>query len=424
MKKTTPTIKLPEQFSSLPVFSVSELREHLSSVIKSTFRTPIILRGITASDPSIYPSFVYFDLKDEKENMNFNLSGYIGNYYNIEKKLKAAGVVEKLTKDVPVMLIVEPYVNTQKRITVMFRIIDIIPEYTTSILANAKNITLNKLSEEGLIDLQKKLILPALIKNVGLITSDQGTSVQDIRSGMGDSAKFFNIIFKSVRVEGESAVPSIIDAVNEFNKFATRLSLDVILIARGGGSAVDLAPFDDYELCKTICLSKVPIITAIGHDRDEHAAEFCSHLTPIPSTPSGIGAFLKQQLNDVKQELMLAIQGVTTEIVEIFMKEETLVKTHLSTVLSSIKRFFAVNVEKLRALVDNIVKDSKRFFDYSEDKVLSLQNILEAYDHRSVLQRGYAVVWNDKDKVIKRKKEMTEKANIEFYDGKVEVKGN
>ena len=197
MKKAPelPLLRIPSQFDGLALYTVAELREHLSLAIKSSFHGPIILRGVIASDPSVYPSFAYVDLKDEKDNMTFNLSFYIGNFYNVEKKLKASGVVDKLTKDVPVMLVVEPYVSTQKRISFVLRVVDVIPEYTTSVLANEKNITLTKLEAEGILDLQKELTLPSLIKNIGLITSEQGTSVQDISYAMSDAKNFFNIYF-------------------------------------------------------------------------------------------------------------------------------------------------------------------------------------------------------------------------------------
>ena len=101
MKKDAllPFIKLPEQFENFQVFSVSELRDIFSHIVKTSFERPIIVRGVISSKPSVYPSFAYFDIKDEKENMSFNISAYIGNYYNIEKKLKATGAVEKLTED-------------------------------------------------------------------------------------------------------------------------------------------------------------------------------------------------------------------------------------------------------------------------------------------------------------------------------------
>ena len=415
-------VKIPAPFSNLPIFSISELREHISKLVKSQFSTPVIVKGVISSEPKLYPSFVFFDIRDEQKNMSFTLYGYIGNFYNIQKKLKATGAVDKLTEDVPVMLIVEPVISSQKNISIRLNIVDVIPEYTTSILASAKNITLNKLTEEGLINLQKDIELPLLIRNVGLITSDQGTSVQDISSAMGPTRKFYNIIFQSVRVEGASAVSNIVDAIEKFNKYKRALGIDVILIARGGGSNLDLAAFNDYELCKMVCLSKTPVITAIGHDKDEHAVELCSHLTPIPSTPSGIGSFLKQRMLDVKEDLEVSIQEVASEVVEKLMKEESLVKNYLSSVLSSVKNAFRIQVITLKNDLDSVARDGKRIFDYSEERVKELIRLLDAYNHTTVLKRGYSVVWNQKDEVVKSKHDMPDEVKIEFHDGKVDAK--
>ncbi|HOW17027.1 MAG TPA: exodeoxyribonuclease VII large subunit [bacterium] len=423
MKKNPelPLTRIPEQFEGLALYTVSELREHLSLAVKSSFHTPIILRGIIASDPSVYPSFAYMDLKDEKENMTFNLSFYIGNFHNIQKKLKTTGVVEKLTKDVPIMLVVEPYVSTQKRISFVLRVIDVIPEYTSSVLANEKNITLSKLEVEGILDLQKQMELPYLVKNIGLISSDQGTSVQDISSAMSEVKDFFNIYFVPARVEGKSAVQSIVSAINKLNSLSKKLDLDVILIARGGGSSAELSIFNDYELCRTVCLSKLPIITAIGHDKDQHAIELCSHLTPIPSTPSGIGAYLKQYINNVKQDLAVQVQEINLALSDRFTRSEALVNGYIQAVLSSVKRVFSVNVEKIKSNVQNVSHDIRMFLQRNEEQLLSIQKLIEAYDHSSVLKRGYALVWDEKDKLIKTRNDLKENATIEFVDGKVEV---
>ena len=303
----------------------------------------------------------------------------------------------------------------------MLRVIDVIPEYTSSVLANEKNITLSKLEAEGILDLQKQIELPYLIKNIGLISSDQGTSVQDISSAMSEVKNFFNIYFVSARVEGRSAVQSIISAINKLNSLSNKLDIDVILIARGGGSSTELSVFNDYELCRAVCLSKLPVITAIGHDKDQHAIELCSHLTPIPSTPSGIGAYLKQYINDVKQDLAVQIQEINLALSERFTRSEAMVNGYIQAVLSSVKRVFSVNVEKIRATVQNVSHDIKVFLQRSEEQLRSIQELIEAYDHSSVLKRGYALVWDEKNNLIKTKNELKDKATIEFVDGKVEV---
>ena len=424
MKKILKTefTNIPVQFANFPSFAVHELRDHISHITKSNFPTPIIVRGVIASDPKLYPSFVFFDIRDEQKNLSFTLYGYIGNFYNIEKKLKATGVIEKLSQDVPVMLIVEPIISTQKKVDIRLNIIDVIPEYTTSIIANAKNVTLNKLSEEGIVALQKDLEFPLLSKNIALISSDQGTSVQDITSAMGETTKFYSIIFKSTRVEGSQAVSEIIEAIDLFSKYSKKLNIDAIVIARGGGSSTDLAVFDDYELCKTVCLCKIPVITAIGHDKDEHAIEICSYLTPIPSTPSGIGAFFKQHVHDIKEDLEISIQEVAEKVVQRFIREDALIRNNLSSVLSSIKNVFRLHVLKIKNLIEIIVKDAGRLFSYNNERLEELNKLLLAYNHNTVLQRGYAVVWDKEDKVVKNMEQMSETADIEFVDGRVKVK--
>jgi exodeoxyribonuclease VII large subunit len=410
-----------EDFKEKEVYSVSSLRDKLSIIVKSSFPYPILVSGVISSNPKLYPSFFFFDLKDEKKNMFFTMYGNIQNYYKIERKLKELKVVNKLSTDIPVMLFVKPIISTQKQISVRLNVIDIVPEYTKEKLMSKKDETIKKLTEEGIVDLQKNLKVPSLIRRIGLITSDQGTSVQDIKTSMKESVKFFDIVFKSVRVEGKSAIPSIVSAIKEFNKHQKKLGIDLIIIARGGGSQVDLEAFNSYEVCSEVCQSKIPIFTAIGHDKDELAIELCSNTTPIPSTPSGLGEHVRNLIMEVKEDFEVILNNVQEKILETFKNEESKILRHINTVKESHKRIVKINLLKIENFIKNIKKDIKAILKTSEEKLKSFKNIIKAYDYKNVLKRGYAVIFNKDGKTIKTAKTKENKFNIKLYDGSISV---
>jgi exonuclease VII large subunit len=103
-------------------------------------------------------------------------------------------------------------------------------------------------------------------------------------------------------MEGARAVDSILYSIDVLDKW-TEGFLDAIVIARGGGSEQSLAVFNDYRICQRICLATRPVLTAIGHEKDLSAAEICSHLTPSPSTPSGLGKFLQDRFSGLHSSL-------------------------------------------------------------------------------------------------------------------------
>ena len=406
-------------FSENPtIFTVSQLRETLNNVINEAFSGPILVRGVISSIPKQYPQFVFFDLKDEKKNQFFTVFAMKNNFLRAEAKLRDAGLVDKLTVDVPVMLIAKIKVSTQKQIAVRLVMEDIVPDYTKSLLKNQKDETLEKLQKEGLLSLQKQIQIPRLIKKIAVITSDQGTSLKDIRSAIGVAQKYIDIVFVSTRVEGASAINGVIDAIKRINKF--KLDVDLILLARGGGSTVDLAVFNDYNLCKEVTKSKIPIIAAIGHDKDELAVEFASYNRPNPATPSGAGSFIRKIVLNNFLEFRETFSLVLNLTKSSYDMNITKINENISLVLSLIKNALNHSLEKILTLISDIKNNIIQVYD-NEQKYLSLlTETVQAYNHKQVLKRGYAVVWSG-DKAVKLAKNVKQKMQIEFYDDKIMV---
>jgi len=159
-----------------------------------------------------------------------------------------------------------------------------------------------RLRREGLLELQKDLRLPMLINRVGLLTSALGTSVRDIMAGLSPVENHYQIGFLDTRMEGSGAVQGLIAAL-DFMESNPTWHAEAVVIARGGGSEQSLGVFNDYRLCARICRCRIPVLTAIGHEKDLSAAEICSHFTPSPSTPSGVGRFLRERFLELQGRL-------------------------------------------------------------------------------------------------------------------------
>lgn len=430
---------------NLEVFTISSFREKLNSVIKNNFSTPVVLKAVIGSKPNIYRDFVFFDIRDEKKNMQFTVMSNISIYKNIENKLRKLGLVEELCMDLPVMLILEAKVSTTKQISFRFSLLDIVPEYTSSILESKLDETINRLKNEELYDLQKKIPFPFFPRNIALLTSSQGTSVQDILSALGKTNKFFNIFFISVRVEGIDAVKNISNAIKNLNQVK---GIDLIIVARGGGSSSDLSVFNDYELCKAVCLSKIPIITSIGHEKDVHAIELCSNYTPQPSTPSGLGHFLKNHYKDIILEFENINYEISTIINNHLTKELLYIRELLKIINLKIKNTFSNNLLKYSNLLDlflNLLNKNKIIFfkinlneinNFLKIILLKLKNIfsnielnfehtqkfIEANSSKNILKKGYVIVTNTDKFIINSIKKVKTNMTLNFYDGTTKVK--
>jgi exodeoxyribonuclease VII large subunit len=307
---------IPGELAQFPQsYTVADLRNRIDRLIREGIRGNIWIRGVIASEVKHYDWASYLDLRDEDENrkMFFRVEVKKKSRQLIQRKLSDSGVAGDLEKDLPVFCNVEVYLPFQNVVDVRLSLLDILPEYTQSKIRNQREITLDTLNREGILENQKQLLLPALVSRIGLITSGQGTSVKDIKAGLHPYEDRYQFYFVDSRMEGAHAVDSIIRAIS-YLEHDGGIPLDAIVIARGGGSEQSLAVFNDLRLCRRVCQARIPILTAIGHEKDVSAIELCSCLTPTPSTPSGIGKFLQNRFRYLQDQLA----GTMTQLIHRF----------------------------------------------------------------------------------------------------------
>lgn len=138
-----------------------------------------------------------------------------------------------------------------------------------------------RLQKEGLFDAAHKKPIPFLPQRIGIVTSPTGAAIRDILNISTRRFQNIHIIINPVRVQGEGAAIEIANAIKEFNEYA---KLDVIIVARGGGSLEDLWSFNEEIVARAIYDSKIPVISAIGHEVDFTIADFVADFrAPTPS---------------------------------------------------------------------------------------------------------------------------------------------
>jgi exodeoxyribonuclease VII large subunit len=311
-------------------YSVAELRNRLDRLIREGIRGNIWVRGVIASEVKNYKWASYLDLKDEDQNRDifFRVEVKKQNLEKINLKLQESGVAQSLEPDLPVFCNVEVYLPLRNVVDIRLSLLDILPEYTQAKIRNQREITLDQLKKEGILENQKRLVLPAFISRLGLITSEQGTSIRDIRAGLHPYEGKYQFFFVDSRVEGTNAVDSIIRGIM-FLEDNPGIELDALIIARGGGSDQSLAIFNDLRLCRKVCNSRIPILTAIGHEKDFTAIEQCSWLTPTPSTPSGLGKYLQHRYLNLQEQLSGSVTRLIHHFTNVHHREMGKIKAFL-----------------------------------------------------------------------------------------------
>ncbi len=266
-------------------------------------------------------------------------------------------------------------------------VLDINPAFTIGEQELERQKTIKKLKSEGMFDMNRTLELPLLPKRLAIISSDQAAGYRDFINHLHLNEygfKFKTELF-TAPMQGVFAPDGIVEAMN---KVAERLDeFDLLLILRGGGSAQDLACFDDYNLASNIAQFPLPVITGIGHDHDYHIADMVAHTSV--KTPTALADL----------------------IVDIFVKEDQQI-IFLSRRLSlSLHTRLMNESNNLKSLTNRFLNSYKIQVQSNYHMLQLLEQRVNANNPLSLLTKGYALVLKDGIKV-KHIKQVEEGENI------------
>lgn len=273
-----------------------------------------------------------------------------------------------------------------------------------------------KLQSKGLFDQSHKKPIPYCPKTIGVITSPTGAAVQDIKNILTRRFPSVNIILCPVLVQGDNAVPQLIDAVNKLNEYDL---CDTIIIGRGGGSIEDLWAFNDENLAYAIYNSHIPVISAVGHETDFTICDFVSDLRA--PTPSAGAELAVPDRNEILQNLDAQRQYLSSLMDKKLIENNNIV-SELTTKLLSLSPDdkIAKLYNDLDFLSQKYENNSNRIFQNTANKIELLATKLESLNPVSTLKRGYSVVTNN-DKTVTSVKDVKngDTLAINVTDGKI-----
>jgi exodeoxyribonuclease VII large subunit len=259
----------------------------------------------------------------------------------------------------------------------------------------------NKLFKEGLFDQKHKKELPLMPFCAGLVTSSAGAVVRDILQILKKGAPCVDVVIRGVRVQGEHAGREIAEAVNDFNQFSRQTNkgeggipqnagkqVDVIIICRGGGSAEDLWSFNEEIVARAIYNSKIPTISAVGHQINVTISDLVADV--FVETPSAAAKVIV----DKKNALLAELDGYKYELSSAISDILHRLKNTLATLKGMLKSPLDRLLEKqqlLDELNSGLNSHIQHALDMAGEKFHSLIERLEALSPLAVLSRGYSL---------------------------------
>lgn len=233
---------------------------------------------------------------------------------------------------------------------------DIDPTYTMGDMARKRQEIIRQLKEEGVFDLQKELCLPRFCQHIAVISSETAAGYGDFCNQLADNPygfQFRSQLFPAI-MQGEGTSESIIAALNRIYTTLTShpssltAPFDCVVIIRGGGATSDMSGFDTLPLAENVANFPIPIITGIGHERDESILDMVSH-TKV-KTPTAAAAFLISHLKEVADALHEAENTIVRRVQDRMQMEQI----RLSRVAEAIPRLFSVVKTRQEAQIDTL----------------------------------------------------------------------
>ena len=289
-----------------------------------------------------------------------------------------------------------------------------------------------KLAREGLFDESRKKPLPKLPQTIGVVTSPTGAAFQDIQNRLRERFPVRVLLYPAT-VQGASAATEVAAGIEYFNRMQ---NVDVIIVARGGGSLEDLLPFSEEIVVRAAATSKIPLISGVGHEPDWMLIDFAvDYRAPTPTGAAEAVVPTKLSLFQELDNLWIRLSGnFTTRLINARQRIESIsIKSPKQMLMEHTQRLDDIG-RSLNIIVNTKIVSAQQKMEIVSGFANILQNrmsvlaqsvshmgqMLQSLSYKSVLSRGYAIVRSADDKIISSVDGGTPKT-IEFADGVLQL---
>ena len=272
----------------------------------------------------------------------------------------------------------------------------------------------NRLAQEGLFDERFKKPIPYRCMRIGVVTSATGAVIQDIRNVISRRYPLAEIILAPVQVQGASAAPQIVDAIERFNSGDYA---DVLIVGRGGGSLEDLWAFNEEIVARAVFKSRIPIISAVGHETDFTICDFVADLrAPTPSAAAELA------VPDIREDIAF-VQTVVYECEATLLQRVNDEKERLEMIKERLRyrspsMLLDQKIQTVDTLMTSALLSVQRKLDSETARLSSTAARLDALSPLKVMARGYSIVTKD-EKVVASSKALKkgDRITVGFSDG-------
>ena len=422
---------------NIPEYSVTEISKSIKQVLDDTFGY-VRVRGEISGLKQAAAGHVYLNLKDESAIIN----GIIWKSNVSRLSFQPHDGLEVICKGRLTTGYSDRYPG---RSDYSIHIDSLMPAGEGALMALLEQ-RKKKFAASGLFDQIHKKQMPEYPHRIGVITSPTGAVIQDILHRIEERYPL-NVILWPVPVQGDDSSELITQAIRGINNIDIEESIkpDVIIVARGGGSIEDLWAFNEENIVNAVFESKIPIISAIGHETDTTLIDLVSDLrAPTPTAAAEFVTPVKSELYEVvkkaQKELDQNIELSIDEKKQHFKLVDHKLPANLKLFINTLNANFLtissrlntkILKEQLKSKIDilnnysnRIRISSNQYISSRIEKINSMSKLIESLSYKSVINRGYAVIRNSNNKPVQKISDILSdnEINIELKDGILEGK--
>ena len=388
----------------LRALTVTELNKYIKKIINSDpILNNVLVKGEISNFKHHSSGHMYLTLKDESCKINC----VIFKEHASKLKFQAANGMKVMVKG---------YVSTFDRDGQYQIYINSMEPEGLGALYLAYEQLKNRLDEEGLFDLAFKKKIPYFPMKIAVVTSPTGAAIRDIISVIKRRNKLVDLLIYPVLVQGENAASQIADAIQHINR--ENWKVDTIIVGRGGGSIEELWAFNEEVVARSIYKSRIPIISAVGHETDFTIADFVADLRA--PTPSAAAEIAVPSMMEIEDRLSITKSRL-----------KNMANKHIILSKNQLKSF---SMEKMNTLMDRQIKENQVLLDTNHKEIQKIMKAamekvktkmlhhvsrLEVVNPLSTLSRGYAMIFDDDGTPITSigKVNLDDRINVMLTDG-------
>lgn len=402
--------------------SLSELNEVLKVSIKSAFLDVVWVRAEISELHENRNGHCYLELIEKSPENDAIVAKQKAtiwkNTYNMLKPYFEESTGMALAVGMKVLLAVEPTFHSVYGLSL--EVCDIDPAFTVGDMAMRRAEIIRRLTDEGVVDMNKELEMPIVPQRIAVISSATAAGFGDFcdqLQGNRFGYHFYVKLFAAI-MQGERTEQSVIAALDQINDHIEMF--DAVAIIRGGGATSDLAAFDNYNMALHCAQFPLPIISGIGHQRDDSIVDLVAH-TRV-KTPTAAAEFLIDCVRQYDERIENAANEVSELVSKIMTENEQNLQRCVSR-LSSARQQILRQENALSGIVFRLDKSAKNAISSAKNALSLIEKSLELSDPKTLLNRGYTLTTKN-GKIVKSATELKTGETIEthFADGTIESK--